>query len=49
MGPLVAGTLRDHVGYGNMNAVVAGLCAVTAALSFVYLGGKPRFLEKRGH
>ena len=48
LGPLVAGALRDSIGFGNMNAVVAGLCAITGGLSFVFLGGRPRVLEKRG-
>ncbi|KAL3424993.1 vesicular amine transporter [Phlyctema vagabunda] len=41
LGPLIAGTLRDSIGYGNMNAVVAGLCLVVSILSFFFLGGKP--------
>lgn len=47
VGPLMAGLLKDAVGYGNMNVVVAALCLITAVLSFVYIGGKPRFLKKR--
>lgn len=47
LGPLLAGELKQRVGYGNMNAVLAAICAVTAALCFVYIGGKPRFLTKR--
>ncbi len=42
LGPLVAGGLKDTIGYGNMNAIIAVLCGVTAALSFVFVGGKPR-------
>ncbi|KAI1372091.1 MFS transporter-like protein [Hypoxylon crocopeplum] len=42
VGPLVAGALRDGVGYGNMNLVFAVVAAVTAALSFLFIGGKPR-------
>ncbi|KAK7520798.1 major facilitator superfamily domain-containing protein [Phyllosticta citriasiana] len=38
IGPLLAGTLKDSIGYGNMNAVVAGISAVTAVLAFVYIG-----------
>lgn len=49
IGPLMAAALRESVGYGNMNAVVAGLCLGMGALSWVYLGGKPRMLLwKRG-
>ncbi|KAF7857286.1 hypothetical protein EAF04_009527 [Stromatinia cepivora] len=41
IGPVIAGSLRDSIGYGNMNAVVAGMCAVVAMLCFGYLGGTP--------
>ena len=47
LGPLIAGGLRDSVGYGNMNAVIAGICFVTAVVCWVYIGGKPRLLAKR--
>lgn len=46
--PLLSGSLRDAIGYGNMNAVVAGLCLITASLSFVHIGGKPRLLHGKG-
>lgn len=46
LGPEIAGQLRLAIGYGNMNAVLAGICGVTATLCFVYLGGTPRFLRK---
>ena len=46
IGPLVSGALRDSIGYANMNAAVASLCGVTAVLSFFYIGGRPRILEK---
>jgi len=39
LGPLISGALRDAIGYGNMNAVVAGMCAVESVLCYVYLGG----------
>ena len=42
LGPLVAGSLKDSIGYGNMNAVMAGLCASAALLSWMYLGTEPR-------
>lgn len=45
LGPLVAGGLKDMIGYGNMNAVIAALCAVTAGLSFVFVGGKPGWMR----
>ncbi|KAL8664520.1 MAG: hypothetical protein Q9168_007888 [Polycauliona sp. 1 TL-2023] len=47
VGPLVSGGLRDSIGYGNMNAVVAMLCLVTTVLSVVYVGGKPNFLRRK--
>jgi MFS family permease len=46
LGPLVAGALRERIGYGNMNAVVAGLALLTSALSFVFLGGTPQVLKR---
>lgn len=45
LGPEIAGQLKERIGYGNMNAVLAAVCAATAALSFVYLGGKPKLLS----
>lgn len=47
VGPLISGSLKDAVGYGNMNLVVAALCLVTAILSFIYVGGKPALLKKK--
>lgn len=47
VGPLIAGSLKDAVGYGNMNLVLAALCLLTAILSFIYVGGKPSILKKR--
>ena len=46
VGPLVSGSLKGAVGYGNMNLVMAALCLVTAMLSFIYIGGKPDVLRK---
>ena len=45
-GPLTFGALRESIGYGNMNAVAAGMCAVGGILSFVYIGRKPAALQK---
>ena len=45
VGPLVSGSLKDAVGYGNMNLFIAALCLVIAILSFIYIGGKPRILR----
>jgi MFS family permease len=47
LGPELAGELKQAIGYGNMNAVVAGICAVTAAFCWVYIGGKPRVLRSK--
>jgi MFS family permease len=46
IGPILSGTLRDSIGYGNMNAVLAGIAGTTALLSFIYVGGKPKLLRK---
>ncbi len=46
VGPILAGSLRDAIGYGNMNLVVAVLSGVVAVLSFVYIGGTPKILGR---
>ncbi|KAL9045246.1 MAG: hypothetical protein Q9214_001682 [Letrouitia sp. 1 TL-2023] len=46
IGPLISGGLKDWIGYGNMNSVVAAFCAVTAFLSYVFIGGKSKALKK---
>ncbi|KAI1653405.1 MFS general substrate transporter [Daldinia decipiens] len=43
IGPVVAGALRDGIGYGNMNIVFAFISAATAVLSFFVIGGKPHW------
>jgi MFS family permease len=50
VGPLLSGGLRDRIGYGNMNAVVAGVAAFAAGLSLFVIGGRPGFMggEKEG-
>lgn len=45
-GPVIAGTLRDTIGYGNMNAVFAAAAGVTAIASFLFIGGKPKLLAR---
>ncbi len=45
-GPVIAGELRDRIGYGNMNAVVAGMCGVAAVLSWLYLGRIPKVVDR---
>lgn len=47
VGPLVSGSLKDAVGYGNMNIVMAVLCLITAVLSFIYIGGKPAMIRRK--
>ena len=42
LGPLVAGSLRERIGYGDMCAVLAGVCAVTAGLAVGFVEGTPR-------
>jgi len=46
VGPELAGELRQQIGYGNMNIVLAAISLATAVLCFVYLGGKPKMLQK---
>lgn len=41
VGPVLGGQLKDAIGYGNMNAVIAAISGVTAIASFIWLGGKP--------
>ncbi|KAL7619629.1 hypothetical protein AAE478_010170 [Parahypoxylon ruwenzoriense] len=49
-GPVVAGALRDSVGYGDMNLAFAVVAGVTAVLSFLVIGGGPRksWLRRKG-
>jgi len=49
VGPILSGGLRDAIGYGNMNMVVAVISLITAVLAFVYVGGPPslKWLGKR--
>lgn len=47
IGPLISGSLKDAIGYGNMNIVIAALCLITAVLSYIYVGGKPNFSKKQ--
>ena len=42
IGPLLSGGLKDSVGYGNMNSVIAGICAITAAACWAFLGRIPK-------
>ncbi|KAJ3486999.1 hypothetical protein NLG97_g6504 [Lecanicillium saksenae] len=38
LGPELAGELKQRIGYGNMNAILAGICAFAALLSLRYIG-----------
>lgn len=42
IGPELAGGLKDAIGYGNMNTVLAAISAGAAWLCFLYMGNKPR-------
>jgi MFS family permease len=42
VGPLLAGKLRETTGYGNMNAVLAGICGFTAVLAALFIGGRDK-------
>lgn len=46
LGPILGGSLRDSVGYGNCMAVFAALSGLTAILSLMFIGGKPNGLKK---
>ena len=48
LGPIISGVLTETIGYGDMNAVVAAICALTAISCWLYLGGKPQMLKRRG-
>ncbi|KAI9700875.1 MAG: hypothetical protein M1836_002245 [Candelina mexicana] len=47
LGPLLAGALKNAVGYGNMNLVTAALSLITALLGFFYTGGKPVDMDRK--
>ncbi|EKG15807.1 Tetracycline resistance protein TetA/multidrug resistance protein MdtG [Macrophomina phaseolina MS6] len=47
VGPLVAGGLKERIGYGNMNAVIAVVSAVTGIAAFVWIGGRARLRDVR--
>ncbi|KAI5201578.1 MFS transporter-like protein [Aureobasidium subglaciale] len=46
VGPELAGEFKQMIGYGNMNIILAVICGLTAALSFFYIGKKPKILRK---
>jgi MFS family permease len=45
LGPLIAGHLRETIGYGNMNAVLAGICGLTVILTGTFMGRKEEDLR----
>ncbi|OJD38847.1 membrane transporter protein [Diplodia corticola] len=45
VGPLVAGALKEKVGYGDMNAVVAAISGLTGVAAFVWIGGRVRWRD----
>ncbi|CZT18138.1 uncharacterized protein RCC_03978 [Ramularia collo-cygni] len=49
IGPAIAGGLKDTIGYGNMNLVLAVISAITALLSYMFLGNKPRTVVEEQH
>lgn len=46
VGPLLAGHLREKIGYGNMNAVLAGICGLTAVVAAFFMGRKEENLGR---
>ena len=47
LGPIVAGGLKETIGYADMNLVLSVLAAATALSCFIWLGGRPRLLWKK--
>ena len=47
IGPLLSGALKSAIGYGNMNLIMAIFCLITAILSFLYIGGKPKMATRK--
>jgi predicted MFS family arabinose efflux permease len=45
LGPLVSGALKDSIGYGNMNLILAAMAGFTAILSIMFIGARPAFLR----
>jgi MFS family permease len=48
VGPLLAGHLREKIGYGNMNAVLAGMCGLTVVLAACFIGRQEKELDEEG-
>ncbi|KAF1990812.1 MFS general substrate transporter, partial [Aulographum hederae CBS 113979] len=47
LGPLVAGSLKDSIGYGNMNAVLGAVCGIAGVLCFLFIEGRPSCWPKK--
>lgn len=47
VGPELAGEVKQKLGYGNMNVVLAAISLVTAVLCYAFLGGRPKWLSRR--
>lgn len=48
VGPMLAGYLRERIGYGNMNAVLAGICGLTSICAAFLMGRAKEDLSDRG-
>lgn len=49
VGPILSGSLRDSIGYADMNIVVAAVAGVTAVLSFFFIGGRRPSILRRSN
>lgn len=47
LGPLLAGYLRERIGYGDMNAVLAAACGLTAIQAYFTMGRKEEDFAER--
>lgn len=47
IGPVLSGKLRETIGYGDSNLVLAVVAGITAVLSFVFIGGRPKMFGKK--
>jgi MFS family permease len=51
IGPIIGGSLKESIGYANMNAVLASICVLMTVLCFFYIGedwrGLVRLRQKR--
>lgn len=47
IGPALAGGLKDAIGYGNMNIVLAAISGAAVWLCFLYMGSKPRTVTRK--